>query len=230
MKGEKRGERCAYDEVFLSRGLGSALSVSFYAWEVKAFAPAVPAFPAAFLERAWRADFPSRRGYLFPMTRSRTSAGLLMFRRKGDELEVLLVHPGGPYFRNKDDGSWTIPKGETGEGEELRSRARIEFEEELGISPAEAAWIDLGSVKQKGGKTVHAWAFAGDLEPNFKLASNTFELEWPPRSGRMQHFPEIDAARFFPLELARSKINQAQTVFLDRLRDAVQREEIPRDV
>jgi predicted NUDIX family NTP pyrophosphohydrolase len=146
-----------------------------------------------------------------------------------DELEVLLVHPGGPYFRNKDDGAWTIPKGEAGEGEELRARARIEFEEELGITPAEEGWIDLGSVKQKGGKTVHAWAFAGVLEPDFKLASNTFEMEWPPRSGKMQPFPEVDEARFFPLELARLKINQAQTVFLDRLCDAVEREEIPRE-
>lgn len=152
-----------------------------------------------------------------------------MFRRMRDELEVLLVHPGGPYFRNKDDGAWTIPKGEAGEGEELPARARTEFEEELGITPAEEGWIDLGSVKQKGGKTVHAWAFAGTLEPNFKLASNTFEMEWPPRSGKVQQFPEVDEARFFPLELARIKINQAQTVFLDRLRDAVQREEIPRE-
>jgi predicted NUDIX family NTP pyrophosphohydrolase len=163
------------------------------------------------------------------MKRSRTSAGLLMFRRKRDELEVLLVHPGGPYFRNKDDGAWTIPKGEAGEGEDLRERARTEFEEELGIAPAEAEWIDLGSVKQKAGKTVHAWAFAGDLEPNFKPASNTFDMEWPPRSGRMQQFPEVDEAKFFPLELARSKINQAQTVFLDRLREAVQPKAVPRE-
>lgn len=152
-----------------------------------------------------------------------------MFRRKQDELEVLLVHPGGPYFRKKDEGAWTIPKGEAVEGEDLRTRARTEFEEELGITPAEAAWIELGSVKQKGGKTVHAWAFAGDLEPNFKLASNTFEIEWPPRSGKMEQFPEVDKVSFFPLELARAKINQAQTVFLDRLHDAVQREEMPRE-
>lgn len=152
-----------------------------------------------------------------------------MFRRKPDELEVLLVHPGGPYFRNKDDGGWTIPKGEAGEGEDLQARARIEFAEELGIAPAEEEWINLGSVKQKGGKTVHAWAFAGDLEPNFKLASNTFEMEWPPRSGKRQQFPEVDEAKFFPLEMARSKINQAQTVFLDRLRDAVPRKDVPRE-
>lgn len=159
------------------------------------------------------------------MKRSRTSAGLLMFRRKQDELEVLLVHPGGPYFQKKDDGAWTIPKGEAAQGEELRARARIEFEEELGISPAAGGWIDLGSVKQKGGKTVHAWGFAGDLEPDFKLASNSFEMEWPPRSGKTQPFPEVDEAKFFPLELARSKINQAQSVFLDRLREALGREE-----
>ena len=163
--------------------------------------------------------------FAFPMTRSRTSAGLLMFRRKGEELEVLLVHPGGPYFRNKNDGAWTIPKGESAEGEDLRARARIEFSEELGLTPAEGEWIDLGSVKQKGGKTVHAWAFAGDLDRNFKLASNTFEIEWPPRSGKRQPFPEVDQAQFFPLELARVKINQAQTVFLDRLRDVLQAEE-----
>ena len=148
-----------------------------------------------------------------------------MFRRNGEELEVLLVHPGGPYFRNKDDGAWTIPKGEAAEGEDWRARARIEFAEELGITPSRERWIDLGSVKQKGGKTVHAWAFAGDLEPNFKLASNTFEIEWPPRSGKRQPFPEVDQAKFFPLELARVKINQAQTVFLDRLRDVLQAEE-----
>lgn len=158
------------------------------------------------------------------MKRSRTSAGLLMFRRKQADLEVLLVHPGGPYFRKKDDGSWTIPKGEAAEGEDLRARARTEFEEELGITPADD-WIELGTVKQKGGKTVHAWAFAGDLESDFKLASNTFEMEWPPRSGKMQPFPEVDEAKFFPLELARSKINQAQTVFIDRLRDALEHAE-----
>jgi len=150
------------------------------------------------------------------MQRTKISAGLLMFRQKNGELEVLLVHPGGPYFRNKDEGSWTIPKGEVAEGEDLLERARIEFEEELGIEAA-GSWMELGSVKQKGGKTVHAWAFAGDLEDDFKLASNTFELEWPPRSGKMQRFPEVDQASFFSMEEARRKINAAQTVFLDRL-------------
>ena len=155
------------------------------------------------------------------MVRSKTSAGLLMFRREKGELEVLLVHPGGPYFQNKDRGAWTIPKGEVTEGEDLLERAKIEFEEELGIAAA-GDWMALGSVKQKGGKTVHAWAFAGELKPDFKLASNTFEMEWPPRSGRKQQFPEIDEAKFVPLELAKSKINPAQTVFLDRLRDILE--------
>ncbi|MFZ1220991.1 MAG: NUDIX domain-containing protein [Chthoniobacterales bacterium] len=152
------------------------------------------------------------------------SAGLLMFRKKESALEVLLVHPGGPYFQKKDEGAWTIPKGEAAEGEDLLTRARIEFEEELGIAVGGAAvaggtdiWIELGEVKQKGGKRVHAWAFAGDLPPDFQPSSNTFELEWPPRSGKTQPFPEIDQASFFPLELARGKINPAQAVFLDRL-------------
>ena len=150
------------------------------------------------------------------MVRSKTSAGLLMFRRKAGELEVLLVHPGGPYFQNKDEGAWTIPKGEVTEDEDLLERARIEFKEELGFA-ASGNWLDLGSVKQKGGKIVHAWAFAGDLKDDFELSSNTFEMEWPPRSGKVQRFPEIDRASFFPMEEARRKINVAQTAFLDRL-------------
>jgi len=148
--------------------------------------------------------------------RSKTSAGLLMFRTTEREPEVLLAHPGGPYFQNKDDGAWTIPKGELAEGEDLLTRARTEFEEELGIA-ATGSWLDLGSVKQKGGKTVHAWAFAGDLKDDFELASNTFEMEWPPRSGQVQRFPEVDRVSFFPVEEARRKINEAQTAFLDRL-------------
>lgn len=140
-----------------------------------------------------------------------------MFRKGRDELEVLLVHPGGPYFQNKDDGAWTIPKGEAMEGEELLQRARIEFEEELGLAASGENWIELGSIKQKGGKTVHGWAFAGDLKDDFKLSSNTFEMEWPPRSGKTKEFPEVDQARFFSLEEARKKINPAQCPFLDRL-------------
>ena len=146
-----------------------------------------------------------------------------MFRRMNESLDVLLVHPGGPFFRNKDVGAWTIPKGEIAEGEDLLTRARIEFEEELGIpAPAAGNWIELGSVKQKGGKTVHAWAFEGNLPDAFAIVSNTFEVEWPPRSGRLQQFPEIDRAEFFQMEKAREKINEAQVVFLDRLVEALQ--------
>jgi predicted NUDIX family NTP pyrophosphohydrolase len=144
-----------------------------------------------------------------------------MFRMKEGSLEVLLVHPGGPFFRNKESGAWTIPKGEAAEGEELRDRARLEFGEELGIEPPASDWIEVGAVKQKGGKTVHAWALEGDLPEDFVLASNTFAMEWPPRSGRTQDFSEIDRAQFFPIELAKEKINAAQIEFLDRLVAAI---------
>ena len=151
----------------------------------------------------------------------RTSAGLLMFRRRNDTLEVLLAHPGGPFFRNKDDGVWTVPKGEAEPGEDLLSRARKEFEEEVGI-PANGDWIDLGWVKQKGGKTVYAWAFEGNLPDGFQVCSNNFEMEWPPRSRKMQSFPEVDRACFFSLEEARRKLKEAQTLFLDRLEEALE--------
>lgn len=145
-----------------------------------------------------------------------------MFRKSPKGLEVLLAHPGGPYFRNKDEGAWTIPKGEAVEGEELLGRARIEFEEELGIAaPPATNWIELGTVKQKGGKIVHAWAFEGDCPADFVAVSNTFELEWPPRSGQIQQFPEVDRAEFFSLEEAKRKIKEAQIAFLDRLVEAL---------
>ena len=143
-----------------------------------------------------------------------------MFRFRNNDVEVLLVHPGGPYFQNKDDGAWTVPKGEASDDEDLLARAKIEFEEELGIAIS-GNWIELGSVKQKGGKTVHAWAFAGDLEDDFKPVSNTFEMEWPPRSGRRQEFPEIDRAGWFALPVARVKILQGQCPLLDRLEKLV---------
>jgi predicted NUDIX family NTP pyrophosphohydrolase len=152
--------------------------------------------------------------------RSRVSAGLLMFRRKGGTLEILLAHPGGPFFARKDEGAWTIPKGEAAPDEDLLTRAQIEFEEELGIRPR-GNWIELGSIKQKGGKTVHAWAFEGDSPDSFKFQSNTFEMEWPPRSGKLKQFPEIDRAEFFVEEVARRKINSAQVILLDRLADAL---------
>ncbi len=144
-----------------------------------------------------------------------------MFRKTKDGLQVLLVHPGGPYFQKKDEGVWSIPKGETAGAEDLLARARMEFEEELGIPPS-GDWIELSSIKQKGGKTVHAWAFEGDLRDDFELKSNTFELEWPPRSGKIQTFPEVDKAAFFSVAEARRKMNIAQTAFLDRLCDALQ--------
>lgn len=150
--------------------------------------------------------------------RGRVSAGLLMFRRKIDNIEVLLVHPGGPFWMKKDDGAWTIPKGELQPAEDLLSRAQIEFEEELGVKPF-GNFIQLGSIKQKGGKVVHAWAFEGDLPPSFKLESNTFEIQWPPRSGKLKKFPEVDRAEFFPEEIAQQKINPAQAILLNRLRE-----------
>src|SRR5215469_6531246 len=155
------------------------------------------------------------------MKRSRISAGLLMFRKKRGRLEVLLAHPGGPYFQNKDDGIWTVPKGEVGEGEDFLTRAEIEFEEELGVAPTAGELIKLGWIKQKGGKMVHAWAMEGDLMEDFKLVSNTFEMEWPAHSGKIETFPEVDRAAFFPVGMARIKIKAAQEVFLDRLIDAL---------
>lgn len=159
--------------------------------------------------------------------RSRISSGLLMFRRNGAALEFLLVHPGGPFFRNKDAGAWTIPKGEAAPEEDLLTRARIEFEEELGIA-AEGEWIPLGSIRQKGGKVVHAWAFEGNLPASFELRSNAFEIEWPPRSGKRAKFPEVDQARFFDEASAREKINAAQLPFLDRLREHLANAELAR--
>ena len=152
---------------------------------------------------------------------SKTSAGLLMFRKAPAGLQVLVVHPGGPFFQRQDAGAWTIPKGEVVEGEDLLTRAKIEFEEELGFAVS-GNWIKLGTVKQKGGKVVHAWAIEGNLPDEFELKSNTFQLEWPPRSGRMQSFAEVDKAVFFSVAEARRKINIAQTLFLDRLCEALQ--------
>ena len=143
-----------------------------------------------------------------------------MFHRKGSALEVVLAHPGGPFFQRKDEGVWTIPKGEALPGEDLLARAQTEFEEELGIRPS-GNWIELGSIKQRGGKTVHAWAFEGDLPTSFQLRSNSFEMEWPPRSGKLKQFPEVDRAEFFADEIAQRKINPAQVAFLDRLRTAL---------
>ena len=154
--------------------------------------------------------------------RSRISAGLLMFRRRNNQLEVLLAHPGGPFFARKDDGVWTIPKGEAALGEDLLTRAQIEFEEEVGFRPEGVLdWIALGWIKQKGGKIVHAWAFEGDLPESFECKSNLFEMEWPPRSGKYQAFPEVDQACFFADKAARRKIKSTQIPLLDRLHTAI---------
>jgi predicted NUDIX family NTP pyrophosphohydrolase len=144
------------------------------------------------------------------------SAGMLMYRRTERGLEVLLAHPGGPYFVKKDLGGWTIPKGEPDPDEPIEAAAEREFTEETGL-PVTGERLALGEIRQKGGKTVHAWAFAGEIPPGFVPTSNDFEMEWPPRSGKRARFPEIDKAEMFPLELARQKINPAQAEFLDRL-------------
>jgi predicted NUDIX family NTP pyrophosphohydrolase len=142
------------------------------------------------------------------------SAGILLFR--GAPPEVLLVHPGGPFWAKKDAGAWSIPKGEFDEGEEPLDAALREFEEELGSALPSSDLVPLGSVRQKNRKEVLAWAAEGDLDPS-TVRSNTFTMEWPPRSGRQASFPEIDRAEWFPVEVAREKLNPAQAEFLDRL-------------
>jgi predicted NUDIX family NTP pyrophosphohydrolase len=143
------------------------------------------------------------------------SAGILAFRVNAKKLEVLLVHPGGPFWRNKDLGAWSIPKGEYGPGEEAETAARREFQEELGIEMAQAL-LPLGDVRQKGGKVVTAFAIEADIDVD-TIQSNTFDLEWPPRSGRRQTFPEVDRAAWFDLATAGIKINEAQRTLLERL-------------
>ena len=143
------------------------------------------------------------------------SYGLLMFARESAGLSVLLVHPGGPYWRKKDDGAWSIPKGLADEGEEGLKTAQREFFEETGLTPR-GPFIALAPVKQKGGKLVHCWAFEGARTPIHPGAS-TFEIEWPPHSGRRAKFPEVDRAEFFTLAEARTKILASQIGFLDQL-------------
>ncbi|MDX6601098.1 MAG: hypothetical protein QOF13_300 [Solirubrobacterales bacterium] len=147
-----------------------------------------------------------------------TSAGILLYRSGAESLEVLLVHPGGPFWAKKDEGAWSVPKGEVEPGEEPRACALRELEEELGSSLGLTAeqLVELGSVRQKSGKLVHCWAAEADFDPA-DLSSNTFEMEWPPRSGKQQEFPEVDRAEWFAPEEARQKINPAQAPFLDKL-------------
>ena len=148
----------------------------------------------------------------------RISAGLLMYRIEDGRIEILLAHPGGPFFANKDEGSWSIPKGEPDADEDLLLAAQREFEEETGVKPV-GPFIPLEPIKQKGGKIVHAWAFEGDCDAT-AVKSNTFTMEWPPKSGKQQEFPEIDRGKFFDLATARKKIKAGQEAFIDEL-DAI---------
>lgn len=139
-----------------------------------------------------------------------------MYRLRAGTVEVLLVHPGGPFWKNKDAAAWTIPKGELQPGEDPLAAAQREFQEELGFKP-QGRFVPLTPLKQKAGKLVRAWAFAGDCDPS-QIKSNTFSIPWPPRSGRMQEFPEVDQAAFFSLDQAREKLNPAQVPLLEELR------------
>lgn len=144
------------------------------------------------------------------------SAGLVIYRKRGDDIEVLLVHPGGPFWAKKDKGAWSIPKGEIETGDTTFARACVEFEEEVGQPPPNSEPIELGEIRQKSGKIVRAWAMEGDLDAS-KAKSNTFPMEWPPRSGKIQEFPEVDRAEWFDLSTAATKLLAGQAQFLQRL-------------
>src|SRR5689334_18830951 len=150
----------------------------------------------------------------------RTSAGILLFRPRKGRLEVLLAHPGGPFFANRDAGHWTIPKGEADGDEELTAVARREFEEETGHPAPQGDALDLGSIVQKGGKVVFAWALEGDLDPE-TAASNTFEMVWPPGSGAVRTFPEIDRVEWFDVDEAKRRVKPTQIPLIDRLVEAL---------
>ena len=147
---------------------------------------------------------------------AKRSAGILLHRTRNGSREVLLVHPGGPFWAKKDAGAWSIPKGEYEDGEDARACALREFSEELGAPPPEGELVDLGEVRQKAGKVVTAWALEGDADAD-QIRSNTFTMEWPPRSGQTKEFPEIDRAQWFALDEARTRILPAQAPLLDRL-------------
>ena len=157
----------------------------------------------------------------------KTSAGLLLYRRTPGGIEVFLVHPGGPFWAKKDAGAWSIPKGEYEDGDDPRACALREFEEELGTALPEGTELtELGDVKQKSGKVITAYAAAGDIDAD-AVTSNTFTIEWPPRSGRMQEFPEVDRAGWFSLEEAAEKLNPAQAELLVRLAALITRGPAP---
>jgi predicted NUDIX family NTP pyrophosphohydrolase len=150
----------------------------------------------------------------------RVSAGILLYRRVGDGVEVLLAHPGGPLFEHRDAGDWTIPKGEPDPDEPLVDAAMREFTEETGQHPGDGPLLPLGSIVQKGGKVVHAWATEGELDPEL-ARSDMFAMEWPPRSGQLQSFPEIDRVAWFDPSEARRRIKAAQIPLLERLEAAL---------
>jgi predicted NUDIX family NTP pyrophosphohydrolase len=174
----------------------------------------IEAFGAAFNILQWRPCRPNELGYLRVTLMAATSAGILLYRRNGD-LEVLLVHPGGPYWRTRDDGAWSIPKGELDGEENMEVAARREFAEELGIEVT-GPLQSLGQIRQRAGKIVWGYALEGDLGVS-SVRCNEVSMEWPPRSGRTINFPEIDRAAWFDLTVARQKILAAQRPFLDRL-------------
>lgn len=147
----------------------------------------------------------------------RQSAGILLFRRSGKRLEVFLVHPGGPFWRHKDRAAWSIPKGEFDAGEDPLAAAKRELREETGLDP-HGAFLALAPRKQPGGKIIHVWALEGECDPS-AITSNAFSLEWPPKSGRLQEFPEVDRAGWFDLPAAREKIHKGQIGFLDELEE-----------
>ena len=154
--------------------------------------------------------------------RSRVSAGLVLYRKRDGQLEVFLAHPGGPFFAHKDDGHWTIPKGEVETGEDMLATAIREVQEETGLGVDKTArFIELGSIKQKGGKVVHAWGveYAGPASAACK--SNVFHMEWPLGSGQMKAFPEVDRAEFFPLETAKTKVKASQVSLLEKLAEII---------
>ena len=151
-----------------------------------------------------------------PRTRPKASAGILVYRPGAAGGDVLLVHPGGPFWAKKDDGAWVIPKGEINPEEVPRAAAYREFREELGLEPPAGEPLELGTVKNKGGKLIYGWALAGDLDLA-GFCSNTFQLEWPPRSGQQREFPEVDRARYFTLQEALVKMHPAELPLLERL-------------
>lgn len=155
------------------------------------------------------------------MASKKLSAGILLYRTRGEEMEIFLVHPGGPFWAKKDEGAWSIPKGEYEPGTDALATARREFREETGVD-VEGEFLPLAALKQPSGKVISAWAVEGDLDAP-ALISNTFTLEWPPKSGKIREFPEVDRGAWFDLPAARMKLQSGQRGFLDQLRELLRR-------